>query len=68
MPNDKDSGELMYIRCAYCRAWVDVKPGKMTDVTHTICAECARKVLADFEKKAGPKTTRKTIHKPRSAG
>jgi len=37
-------GELMYVRCAWCGRWTDVKPGPVNGVTHGMCAACARKL------------------------
>ena len=52
--------ELMYVQCAYCKEWIDVKPGGMNQITHTICQACAQKVSAALRKsrKAPPKPTR----------
>jgi ssDNA-binding Zn-finger/Zn-ribbon topoisomerase 1 len=41
----KEGGELMYVRCAYCREWLDVKPGRINEVTHTVCPKCMKKVM-----------------------
>ena len=30
----------MYVKCAYCGKWMDVKPGNMTWVSHSLCEEC----------------------------
>lgn len=38
--NSNNSAELMYVRCASCGKWMDVKPGAMNQVTHGICTAC----------------------------
>jgi hypothetical protein len=35
-----ETAELMYVKCAYCGKWMDVKPGNMTWVSHSLCEEC----------------------------
>ena len=44
MSLDIDSGhgdaELMYIVCSTCGTWVDVKPGRINDISHGICRSC----------------------------
>ena len=45
MTEHDESGELMYIRCAYCREWIGVKPGNMGDVSHTVCDKCMAKLV-----------------------
>jgi ribosomal protein S26 len=44
-----DSGELMYVKCAYCGKWMDVKPGNMTWVSHSLCEECLAKEMKKLE-------------------
>lgn len=34
------NGEYMYVRCAWCGTWMDIKPGKMNEITHSICDSC----------------------------
>lgn len=41
----EESGELMYVKCAYCGKWLDVKPGQINWVSHGICDECLQKEL-----------------------
>ena len=41
----EDSGELMYVKCAYCGKWMDVKPGNMTWVSHSLCEQCLAKEM-----------------------
>jgi len=41
-PETRGPGELMYIRCAWCGRWIDVKPGPMNQITHGMCEECQR--------------------------
>jgi len=35
-----EAGELMYVRCARCGQWLDVKPGRINAVSHGLCPEC----------------------------
>ncbi len=44
--HDEDSGELMYVRCALCGEWMDVKPGKLNWVSHGLCPPCHEKEMA----------------------
>jgi hypothetical protein len=39
---------LMYIRCAWCNRWVDVKEGNLGSVTHTICKECSEEQVEEY--------------------
>ena len=50
------SAELMYVRCSNCNAWMDVKPGQVSGVTHSICPACLKKELQklDREDRAKP--------------
>ncbi len=32
--------ELMYVRCAGCGDWMDVKPGQMNLISHSYCPKC----------------------------
>ncbi|OQA29401.1 MAG: hypothetical protein BWY59_00339 [Verrucomicrobia bacterium ADurb.Bin345] len=40
-----ESAELMYVKCAYCGKWMDVKPGQMNWVSHGLCDDCLKKEL-----------------------
>ncbi len=42
----EDSGALMYVKCAYCGKWMDVKPGRLHWVSHGLCEECLAKEMA----------------------
>ena len=46
-PEDDEAGsaELMYVKCAYCGKWMDVKPGHMHWVSHGLCEDCLKKEL-----------------------
>ena len=46
MTDTRESGELMYVQCMYCREWMGVKPGKIGDISHSVCPECSEKLLA----------------------
>jgi uncharacterized OB-fold protein len=35
-----DSGELMYVKCASCGKWMDVKPGHLNSISHSLCPAC----------------------------
>lgn len=59
MTESHDSAELMYVKCAYCGKWLDVKPGKMNRISHTICPDC-------FEKEMGQHQTRHPAHPKRN--
>jgi len=39
---------LMYIRCAWCNRWVDVKEGNLGSVTHTIGKECSEEQVEEY--------------------
>jgi len=52
-----NSGELMYVKCAYCGKWMDVKPGHMNWVSHGLCDECLKKELGKIREKTPPSDT-----------
>lgn len=41
----ESAGELMYVKCAYCGKWMDVKPGQINWVSHGLCEECLQKEI-----------------------
>ena len=43
------SAELMYVRCSSCGHWMDVKPGHVSGVTHSICPECLEQALRKLD-------------------
>ncbi len=47
--NSKNSAELMYIKCASCGKWMDVKPGEMNKVSHGICPACFKREMAKLK-------------------
>lgn len=47
MPDKEDSGELMYVKCSYCGVWLDVQPGRMNQISHSICPACFRALTGD---------------------
>ena len=51
----KDIGELMYVRCAGCGEWLDVKPGNMNMISHGFCQKCFDEQIALIDR-----TTRET--------
>ncbi len=46
---DDSRGELMYIKCAECGAWLDVKPGQLHKVSHGLCPSCFSQHLLAFD-------------------
>ena len=40
-----DFAELMYVKCAGCGKWMDVKPGHLNLVSHSLCNDCLQKEL-----------------------
>jgi hypothetical protein len=46
----EDSGALMYVKCAYCGKWMDVKPGQLHWVSHGLCDRCLAREMG----KLGP--------------
>lgn len=59
-PVGAENAELMYIKCAACGAWLDVKPGEMNRVSHSLCSECYVKALASL---ADDRAARATPHR-----
>lgn len=54
-PDDKrpptpDHGELMYVKCAYCGAWMDVKPGHLNLISHGLCEVCYASEMKKLDK------------------
>jgi len=39
-PAPEAGGELMYVRCAFCGAWLDVKPERLHAISHGLCPTC----------------------------
>lgn len=52
----EESAELMYVKCAYCGKWMDVKPGNMTWVSHSLCEDCLAKEMKKLEALKKPGT------------
>ncbi len=44
-----DLGELMYVKCAYCGKWLDVKPGHLNEVSHSLCKDCLEKQMRELD-------------------
>lgn len=44
MTKSQPTVDMMYVQCAYCREWIDVKPGKVGSVSHTVCPKCLKKI------------------------
>jgi hypothetical protein len=55
-PDHESMGELMYVKCAYCGKWIDVKPGQMNWVSHGMCEDCLRKEIEKVGGGASSKT------------
>jgi len=47
---------LMYVRCASCGRWLDVKPGRLEHVSHGLCEECFRTEMAKLKNQAPPES------------
>jgi hypothetical protein len=47
---EHESAELMYVRCAACGQWLDVKPGHMNMVSHGLCESCFKKEMAALDR------------------
>ena len=53
--------ELMYVICAKCKMWLDVKPGRMNTISHGLCPKCyeeASRELDAMEAQADESVTR----------
>jgi len=51
--NDPE-GAMMYIACSRCKAILDVKPGNLGSITHSLCDACLKATMReidDFKKK-----------------
>lgn len=48
----------MYVRCSNCNAWMDVKPGHVSGVTHSICPACLKKELRKLDREDRAKPAR----------
>ena len=46
---DTFNGELMYVKCADCGKWMDVKPGQMNQISYTLCKECLEKQMKELD-------------------
>lgn len=44
----------MYVKCAYCGKWMDVKPGNMSWVSHSLCEDCLAKEMKKLEELKKP--------------
>lgn len=45
VPGEHESAELMYIKCAVCGVWMDVKPGHINQISHSFCPVCYEKEM-----------------------
>ncbi len=47
-------GAMMYIACSRCKKILDIKPGNLGSITHSLCDECLKvtmKEIEEFKKK-----------------
>jgi hypothetical protein len=59
-PGQQTHPELMYVVCATCKAWYDVKPGRINQISHGLCPKCyeeASKELDAIEREADTSVT-----------
>ena len=49
-PPKPENGELMYVKCAYCGAWMDVKPGHLNIISHGLCESCYATEMKKLDK------------------
>ena len=42
----------MYIKCAYCGSWMDVKPGHLNVISHGLCENCYAAEMRKLDKPA----------------
>lgn len=49
LSDTSDSAELMYVKCATCGKWMDVKPGHINNISHSICPDCFKKEMHKLE-------------------
>lgn len=46
--NDPD-GAMMYIACSRCHKIMDVKPGNLNSITHSLCPECFKASMDEIK-------------------
>ena len=44
-PDEEESAELMFVKCAVCGVWMDVKPGHINHISHSYCPACYEKEM-----------------------
>jgi len=44
-----ESAELMYVKCSGCGKWMDVKPGHINSISHSLCPECYAREMRKLE-------------------
>lgn len=49
-----ESAELMYVKCAHCGAWMDVKPGHINSISHSICPSCYEQEMRKIAPESRP--------------
>lgn len=52
--DSSDSAELMYVKCASCGKWMDVKPGHINNISHSLCPECYRQEMGKLDQLPKP--------------
>ena len=45
----EESAELMYVKCAGCGKWMDVKPGHLNSISHSLCPACYEREIRKLE-------------------
>ena len=48
-----DSASLMYVVCAKCRKFLEVRPGPIEAMTHTYCEDCYHEMMKEIERATG---------------
>ena len=42
----------MYVRCAVCGEWLDVKPGGINRISHGLCSKCFESEMERVRRRA----------------
>ena len=42
-------GAMMYIACSRCKRILDIKPGNLGSITHSLCEDCLKITLREIE-------------------
>lgn len=50
MPSKNDpEGAMMYVACSRCKAILDVRPGNLGSITHSLCSDCLKATMQEIE-------------------